>query len=321
MLFELKNTRLKNTNSIFVILFSLLVIYLVFFLKLDITRYRSVQQIWNLGHIFLFVGFSYLIIKTVFKRSQFSVYTQFAVISISSVLLGILIEYLQTFTGRDKSSYDVLLDWVGACIGFVIFSDALVKASRLVRISFSAGVVIFTLLSLIPMLNIVIDDIQQRKQFPILIANESVREFSRFHKNNVRLNFVANNSDKPGPKLLRIDFSPGQYPTASLGYFNQNWSNYRYLSFNVFNPLSVSSLNIRIHDQRHELSGYHYQDRFNHSIQLSSGWNKIKISLANVKKAPLNRAMNMQKINKLMFFSVNLREPFYLLFSAIKLEK
>ncbi len=319
MLFELKNSRLKNTNRIFVILFSLFIIYLVFFLKLDITRYRSVQQIWNLGHVFLFIGFSYLIIKTVFKRSQFSVYTQFAVISISSVLLGILIEYLQTFTGRDKSSYDVLLDWVGAYIGFVIFSYALVKASRLARISFRAGVVILTFLSLIPMLNIVIDDIQQRKQFPILIANESVREFSRFQTNNARLNFVVNNSDKP--KLLRIDFSPGQYPTANLGYFNQNWSDYRYLSFEVFSPIPISSLNVRIHDQRHELSGYRYQDRFNHSIQLSSGWNKIKISLAKVKKAPLNRDMNMHKINKLMFFKVKLRKPFYLLFSPIKLEK
>ncbi len=317
----MKNSRANKIKSLFVVLFSVLVVYLVFFLKIDLTRYRSVQQIWNLGHIFLFIGLSYLAIKTVFKHSSFSVYMQFVLISSSAVLLGILIEYLQTFTGRDKSSYDVLLDWVGACIGFVVFSDTLLNMNRLVRINFRAGVVILTILSLIPMLNIIIDDIHQGKEFPVLVSNENTRELSRFQRNNVSLSFVSNSKNNSGLKSLRIDFSPGQYPTASLGYFNQNWSGYNYLSFDVFSPISVSTLVIRIHDQRHERSGYQYRDRFNHSIQLSSGWNKIKIPLTAVKKAPFKRDMNMQKIQKLMFFQVNLRKPLYLLFSTIKLEK
>ncbi|VAW91044.1 hypothetical protein MNBD_GAMMA23-2577 [hydrothermal vent metagenome] len=321
MFLELKNTWAKSANSMFVILFSLLLIYLVFFLDVDITRYRSIQQIWNLGHVFLFFGLSYLVVKAALNHSGYSVYTQFGLISVGAVLLGILIEYLQTLTGRDQSSYDVLLDWLGACIAFVVFSNALLKASRFVRISFRTGVIILMLLSLMPMLNIIIDDIQQRNQFPILVANESVRELSRFHKNNVTLRFVANVTEKPNKKVLRMDFIPGLNPTASLGAFNQNWSQYNYLSFDIFSPISVASLNVRIHDQRHERNGYRYRDRFNYSIQLSSGWNKIKISLADVKNAPLKRDMNMQEIQQLMFFKLNLRQPIYFLLGPVKLEK
>ncbi len=320
MILDLKNTS-KSLNFKLSILLSLFVVYLVFFLQTDLTQYRIVQQIWDLGHVFLFMGFSYLAIKIIFKHSGFSVYTQFAVISISAILLGAVIEYLQTFTGRDKSSYDVLLDLVGASIGFVVFSETLRSMNRFVRVSFWAGVIILTLISLSPMFNAVVDAIQQRKAFPVLVENKSAMELSRFTQNNVQLDLVTNNSNQSAIKLLRMNFTPGKYSTAILAYFNPDWRSYNYLSFNVFNPASLSSLNIQIHDQLHERNGYHYRDRFNYHLRLSSGWNKIRIPLANVKKAPFKRDMNMQQIKKLLFFKSNLRQPVYLLFSVIQLEK
>ncbi len=308
-------------KSMPVILFSLVVIYMVFFLQIDLTRYRSVQQIWNLGHVFLFIGLSYLFIKIILNRSGYSIYTQFLLISIISIFLGIVIEYLQTLTGRDKSSYDVLLDWLGACIGFVVFSDALLKVNRFIRTSFKAGIIFLSVIILFPMVDIIIDDIQQSRQFPVLVANESVREISRFQKNNVNLYFVPNPADQSGKKQLRIDFIPGQNPTASLGAFNRDWSSYNYLSFDIFSPIPETTLNIRIHDLQHEYTGYQYRDRFNYSIQLLSGLNKIRIPLADVKKAPFKRDMNMQKIQRLEFFKLNLRQPVYFLFGPVKLEK
>jgi len=318
---SLKNNRSRRLNYIFGVLLSLAVIYSVFFLKTDLTQYRTIQELWNLGHIFLFTGLSYLVIKHLFKDSPFSVYTQFILIMIGSVLLGMLIEYLQTFTGRDKSGYDVLLDLVGGCIGFILFSKTLSRMSRLVRASFGLGVVVFTLVVLMPMLNIIIDDLQQRKEFPVLVSNKSDRELSRFITNKVGLKLVPDNNKRFDYKLLRMDFYLGKYPTAGLGDFNEDWSRYKYLSFNVFSPYPTSSFNIRIHDEWHEHSGYRYQDRFNDRIQLSSGWNKIRIALYDVKRAPLKRDMNMQQIRKLMFFKINLNKPVYFLFSPIKLEK
>lgn len=320
MFLDLKNTP-ESFNLKLTILLSSFVIYLVFFFQTDLTQYRSVQQIWDLGHVFLFIGFSFLVIRIIFKHSEFSVYIQFAVISISAILLGMTIEYLQTFTGRDKSSYDVLLDLVGACIGFVVFSKTLLNMNRFVKVGFWVAVIILTLVSLSPMFNIVVDDIQQRKAFPVLVSNKSAREFSRFTQNNVQLDLVTNNSDQPAVKLLRMKFTQGKYSTASLGYFNQDWSSYNYLSFNVFNPISLSSLHIQIHDQLHERSGYRYRDRFNYRLRLSSGWNEIRIPLADVKKAPFKRDMNMQEIRKLMFIKVDVREPVYFFFSSIQLEK
>ncbi len=316
-----QNNRSKKLNYIFGILLSLAVIYSVFFLKTDLTRYRAIQELWNFGHVFLFIGLSYLVIKHLFKDSSFSVYIQFILITIGSVLLGMLIEYLQTFTGRDKSGYDVLLDLVGGCIGFVIFSRTLSGMNRFVRVSFGLGVIAFTLVVLRPMLNIIIDDVQQRKEFPVLVSNKSDRELSRFITNKVGLKLVPDNNKQSDYKLLRMDFYPGKYPTAGLDNSDQDWRSYKYLSFNVFSPYPASSFNIRIHDELHEQSGYRYQDRFNERIQLSSGWNKIRIALNDVKRAPLKRDMNMQRIRKLMFFKINLNKPVYFLFSPIKLEK
>jgi len=297
------------------IVVAIFLLYFVFFFKTDLTQYRTIQQIWNLGHVFLFIGLSYLFLKNRWHNFTMSVYIQFLLLSIVSVVVGTLIEYIQTMTGRDKSSYDVLLDLVGACIGFIFFSKALSKRSSIEKLGFRITVISFTFLALMPMLKVVIDDLQQTNIFPILVENQSKFEQSRFNLNNVQLEL------KTEENLLKMSFQQARYATASLEYFNQDWSSYKYLSFSVFNKSLLSSLHIRIHDQLHEHKGFHYNDRFNYRVQLRSGWNKIKISLSQVQEAPFKRMMNMHKIRSLIFFKVNVRQSVDLLFTSIKLER
>ncbi len=318
---EINKPRIKYHQPLLATLLTVVIIYLVFFYKTDLTQYRIAQQVWNLGHVLLFMGLSLLACKTLVQSLRLSVYSQFILFSGAALLLGILIEYLQTFTGRDQSGYDVLLDLVGASIGFVLFSETLQSTKRFVRLSFYLMVTLFTLFALIPMLNVVLDDLSQKQSFPFLTENKTTREFSRFKRLNTKLALVNNGQVNSDLKLLRITFMPADNSTVSLEYFNQDWRGYKYLNFRVFNPDLKTTLNIRIHDQRHEQKGYQYRDRFNRQLQLLSGWNDIRISLADIKKAPFKREMNMQKLRSLMFFKVHLHKSSNLFFSPIVLTK
>ena len=295
-------------------------VYFVFFFKTDITRYRIFQELWNLGHIFLFIAISYVILKKILSHAKLSIFSEFLIIILTSIVIGFSIEIIQTYTGRDKSTYDVVLDTVGASIAFILFSKAFRDSSKNLRTLFSSLVIIFSVLSLYPMFINVVDAINQRMEYPILLANNSLRETTRFNKNNAELDIVNNKIDDTHKNLLRVTFKPAKYPTISLESFNKNWLSYKFLKFSIYNPAHATSMVIlRIHDRVHEKNGYKYNDRFNLRINLNSGWNEVKIRLSDVKQAPLNRTMSMDQVTGLMLFKMNSRVTDTLYFSQIQL--
>jgi len=173
------------------------------------------------------------------------------------------------------------------------------------------------------MIIVVLDDFNQREDFPILLKNKSVFEITRFKKSNINIELVNNiyNQDKE-TKVLKFTFKPGNYSTAILGTFETDWSEYGSLVFSVYNDNETpSSFVIRIHDSKHEKVDYAYRDRFNKIIKLKNGWNEIIISLSDVKNAPVNRYMNMKKISQLIIFKSNVKKEQQLYFGKMRLVK
>lgn len=289
----------------------IITLYLVLFFDVDIKHHRLLQALWNLGHIFLFLLLSFVLYKKVLNRLKCSLFVEVFYVVILAALTGSIVEFIQSFTGRDSSVYDVVLDVVGSLTGLLLFSDKLKRSGKNFRLIIRTVVVIITIGSLYPLLTNAIDDIRQKMQFPALLLNQSRLELLRINKLNINISHVENKfSSEKGNKLLKLVFLPGRYSSAKLAAGVQDWSGYNNLIFNVYNPYTkATGMNIRIHDNAHQDSGYIFLDRFNMVLKVNQGWNRFRISLKKVKNALRGRQMNMQKIDEIIFYKSNLKSP------------
>jgi len=313
----------NKIGSILALLGGSITIYFVFFFNIDISRYRSLHELWNLGHIFLFIVITLYTYKYYLNNLKLPAYSEILFIVIFALVVGLFIEYVQTFTGRNYSYFDVLLDVIGGLIGFILFSKSISDFNLVQKLLTYSSILTLLSLSLYPMVIVVLDDFNQREDFPILVKNKSVFEVTRFKKSNMNIELVNNiyNQDKE-TKVLKFTFKPGNYSTAILGTFETDWSEYGSLVFSVYNDNETpSSFVIRIHDSKHEKVDYAYRDRFNKIIKLKNGWNEIIISLSDVKNAPVNRYMNMKKISQLIIFKSNVKKEQQLYFGKMRLVK
>jgi len=314
---------LNKIGSLLTLLGVGIAIYFVFLFNIDISRYRSLQELWNLGHIFLFIVITFYAYKYYLNNLTLSVYSEIIFIAILALVIGLFIEYVQTFTGRNYSYFDVLLDVVGGLIGFIFFSKSISEFNLVQKLITYSSILTLLILTLYPMIIVVLDDFNQRADFPILIKNESVFEVTRFKKNNINIELVNNidYQDKE-TKVLKFTFKPSKYSTATLGTFKTDWSEYKYLVFSVYNDKeTTSSFVMRIHDSKHEKIDYAYKDRFNRLIKLNNGWNEINICLNDVKNAPANRYMNMKRISQLIIFKNDVNKEQQLYFGKMRLIK
>jgi hypothetical protein len=89
----------------------------------------------------------------------------------------------------------------------------------------------------------------------------------------------------------------------------------------VFNPdTEPVRLTCKIHDHRHDVSGYRYHDRFNRSYLIQEGWNRIRVPLKDVEDAPSGRKMDLKQITGFHLFAVSLPAPRTLYLDTLTLE-
>ena len=74
----------------------------------------------------------------------------------------------------------------------------------------------------------------------------------------------------------------------------------------------------RVHDFVHNNE---YDDRYNERFFLKKGWNDLVIPLADIESAPVNRLMNMDKIEKLKLFVIHQDKEQMIYIDNVYLEK
>jgi len=317
----MKQVKLTSKSIFIYIPSAAILVYLVFFFSINITHNRILQQLWNFGHIILYMGIFRIVTLRYLNKSGFNLTIQLLLVVFFAVLTGSLIELIQFYTGRDKSQYDVVLDVVGGLIGYAFSSRLISEYSRQIKVILLSQLAILFIASLYPMGRIIFDDIQQHLSFPIILSNLHSSELSRFKKSNLQMELVANTfTEFSDNKILKIKFKTGQFSSAEMGTFIQDWLGYRMLKFEIFNPeKEMFKLNLRINDSSHYLTGSDFRDRYNHSIYLKTGWNTVTVQLEQVKNAPANRTMQMDKIDRLIIFAANLKASRVAYFSQMRL--
>ena len=275
--------------------------------------HRIYQYAWDTGHVFLFFTIAYIILKSrSFQKKTW--FKSLLIIIFLSLSVGIAIEFIQLFFNRNFEAKDILNDLFGALIGFLIYQLKIMHHPILHRLLFSLGIGVLLILSFLPLIKVLIDEVNMRNEFPLLANFESTYQLTRWDANLAELAYSDLHVSK-GLRSLRVVFSPGKYPDISLQHFVTDWSEFNFIEFDLYNAQSSNlEINLKVYDKAHIHNGYNFSDRFNKEILLKPGWNHISVSVSEVFNAPKNRIMNSTEVKSFSLFveQTNVPLTFYL---------
>jgi len=134
----------------------------------------------------------------------------------------------------------------------------------------------------------------------VLFDFESDAEFDRFHWKCHTLFSLSDEHVTHGKKSLRVELYPSDYPglTPTLG--ENDWRDYKVLSFDIFNPEEGAlTITVRIDDRKDYPN---YEDRYNKGFILEPGMNHMSIPLDSLVTSGKDRKLNLKKIYRILIF-------------------
>jgi VanZ family protein len=269
---------------------------------------RSFKNIWDLGHILFFSILSYLILLSWSQNDRMPPVLQAFSILFIALILGVLIEIVQSGSRRSSDILDVIRNFIGCMVTFSFFAPSRKTIPKLFIRSFQTITVVLVIAALLPSIKSISDEIVALRQFPVLSDFETPFEIDRW-SGNAKLS-IDNDIHFHGGSSLKVFLKTSKYSGAGLRYFPGNWSNYKYLHLNIFNPINEPlKITCRIHDRRHTEGIQVYNDRFNRNQVLLKGWNQIVIPLDQVENAPKTRKLDLRKVQKLAVYVYRLPQP------------
>lgn len=229
--------------------------------------------------------------------------------------MGLAAEYLQGQIGRHGSWDDAYANMLGAS-AFLLWWLAIHWRGRFARWGATLiGVCLLIVAWRSPTLSLM-DALLQRREMPRIATFEKKLEFSRWHPQNCRL-YQTTAWATDGQSSMLLELKPAKYSGVSLYWPVANWSPYESLEFDMLlrgdKPLGIVA---KIEDETHNGDVH---DRFNDRILLKPGFNKIRISLWDVAIAPHHRTLDLRRIKRLQFFTVDLKEQRRLYLDNIRL--
>lgn len=287
---------------IFLLIF--LILFLLFFIGgPDYLSSRSFKSFWNLGHILFFLLFPLLILS--YKRFSKNYLKQCIFIITITIILGAIIELLQSSFQRFPDANDLFRDIIGAMAYLFFLSPPRKTISKRILLMVQSCTVVLIGLQIFPVIIALTDEHIACRQFPELSGFETPFEIQRWSGNS---DFIIDKKiKKTGKASMRVFLNTDKYSGVTLRYFPKNWEGFSYFQFAIFNPSSEDiSITCRINDKKHIEQDQRYEDRFNRSFSIPKGWNTITVSLKDIKHAPKNRLMNMHEICKVGLFSSSL---------------
>ncbi len=284
----------------------------------DYESHRVVQQIWDVGHVALFLMLSYIILIFI-RKYKLSHITQFLIIVALSFIFGLFVELIQLLIGRDFELQDLANDVSGSIIGYFIYYLLHVKISKLYNIIAAMSIVLLLMISLYPLANVLVDEVKMKNEFPVLSDFESATQLSRWDVKQANLSLNKHHVQQ-GEYSLQAIFLPDAFPDITLQHFSRDWSGYNNTKFSLYNkaqdPIIIE---LKIYDEDHMKYGYQYTDRFNRKLLLQPGWNNIFISLNEIFNSPEKRTMDITRIKSFSLFLKDVTSPVTIYLDDLKL--
>jgi hypothetical protein len=257
----------------------------------------------NSVHIFVFAIIAILLLNAITRLSNLNSLSTFLLALCVSIALGAMSEAAQIDGPRDASFADFVFDSLGAAGALLIFAglrpSIVPKQSGRIA-AFVSGVVVL-LIALVPLLTISSAYVWRLAIKPSLISFESpfVNTFVRPQHAKLSVKFDSSNDAKVG----QIELHRGAWPGLIIHDIWPDWTEYSKLVIEVSVPgTEALDIHVRVHDRLHTTGEQLYNDRFNKKWTLTAGAHELRIPLDSVRTAPLNREMDMSRIDGIVIF-------------------
>lgn len=310
---------MKNSHfNILLVLLLLITTVLFFFGGPDYYSTRFHQKTWNLGHVFYYTVWAYVLLRKWNWLSRRSFVFQMIGLLGFTLVTGILIEFIQVDFNRLKEVGDLWRDIVGTLLGLILFSKSSSALPKNIQKLMWTGIVILVGVEFLAPARALTDEIIAERQFPLLSGFETPFEIDRWAADG-ELHRTSQQAFT-GKYSARVLLTTKLYSGISLNFFHRNWEEYRSLNLAIFNTQdTVLQMTCRIHDHKHILNGQAFIDRFNRRLLLVPGWNTVEISLVEVREAPSGREMDLKQIYNLGVFATRLKVPVVIYLDDVRL--
>lgn len=267
------------------------------------------QTLHNFAHGPIFGSVALVVLASLRRLARFAMQPpagQYLASFGIAVLLGLLTEIVQQYTGRDASIGDLITDALGAAAFLLVYGyfDRVfrqrVNARSLLLLS---GIAALVLLSW-PLVVAARAYADRARGFP-LIADFTQRVGMPFiSAHNARTEVVS----VPEPwaaaqdeRALRIELVGTDWPGIEITEPYPDWTRHHYLALELVNPHPfVLSISMRIDDRKHN---YEFEDRYNARFELPPQQRTtIRIPLEEIEKAPRGRSLDLRNVARILIF-------------------
>lgn len=280
---------------------------------------RSLDRIWDLGHLPAFGLFAYLLV-TRWKNLARRPFAQRLLMALAMIAAsGWSIEMLQLLVGRTFSWLDLRKDLLGAATAIVFWAPARQHLAQRALLGFKILLLGLVLWEAAAAGRALVDEAVAWRQFPLLSGLETPFERDRWSGNAGF--FIDRRMHSQGETALRVELGTDIYSGVGMDYFPRDWRHHGFLCIDLFNPEPEPiALTCRVNDTAHNRRGYRYEDRFNRTYHLNPGWQTLEIPLEDIRSGPRERAMQMDQINGFMLFAERLPRPRTIYIDNVRLQ-
>jgi NADH:ubiquinone oxidoreductase subunit 3 (subunit A) len=296
----------------------------------ELLRPPEVNQFWNAffdaGHVPLSGVLSLALLRlslTLLPQLRSHRFLHYVLAFAVAMSIGVVVEAVQFVGPRDAELADIVRNACGSAamlLAACALDPVLGLRRRTRALALALAFVVF-FAPCAPVVSIALAYRARDAAFPRLSDFESGWEPRFVHAHHAQLERTSPPpgwTRPPGTRVGHVTFLRARYPGLALVEPVPDWSAYDRLAFEAYSRLETRvQLVVRIHDVRHD---NRYGDRFNRTITIDPGANRIVIPLADVRAAPEGREMDLTRIRQLAVFAVRPPEPFSLYFDSFRLE-
>ena len=266
-----------------------------------LTRGRLADFLHDFLHVPLFGGFTYLLLRIAGKPDRAGL--RAGLLTGVMILLSVLVEMAQPFTGREGGLRDVLLGAAGCLAALMLYMSVRGASARTRRTSAAAAAVL-VLVAGSPALMYSWDHMAAIRAFPELASFENKLEMTRWLSKGCEAAIVRDHvtADRHALKI-EVGHTSEMYPGVFLAEGPRDWSGYDELVLDVYAPGTWRTpLWVRIDDRPDDPP---YDDRGQMAVSLSGGAQEIVLDLRTLAASPGGRPLRLDRIVTLGLFWEN----------------
>jgi hypothetical protein len=250
------------------------------------------------GHYFAFFALTIVLRHAAVRRGAGPLAASI-VAGVTAVLLTVAIEWLQPLVGRDSSTLDLWLGWLGVLAGIGGAHAWRPGAPRFVRLPAVVLIALVGALALLPALAGARTLAWRRASFPLLADFEAAAERPLWSvREGASTIAFTDRRASSGARALEIRIPPGG--RGSVGYLAglADWRPFETFAFDAFDPGEPFVLTVIAIDRsrRADLAG-----RFTGRYRLESGWNEIRVPIDDMRSPDPDAELDTGAIWRLLF--------------------